>query len=430
MFSQSPFNDNAAMKNLLLQIVALGCAASALGGEMTDWPHWRGPHDDGCAPAGSYPTIWNATSNILWKSPLPGRGCSTPIVWKQRIYVTAPSEGKDTLLSLDGDGKILWQTNFGAEKPGKHRNGSGCNPSPVTAGDGVFVYFKSGTLAAVEFDGRIRWQTNLQDRWGKVILYWDIGNSPALTEKDVVIAVMHGGDSYLVAFDQHTGAVHWKVARNYKTPLEGDHSYTTPLVIRHNGAEALLVLGGECLTAHDAADGHVLWTCGDFNPEAKKNWPPVASPVFAGDLAIVPYGRGAFLHGIKLGGAGDVTATHRLWKRDIAPSFCPTPAVAQGRAYSLGDRGEITCVATATGKTEWSGKLPEDKNHYYSSPLLADGKLYCVREDGLVSVVRANGKFAVLAEIPLGERMIASPVPTANRLLLRGEKNLLCVGTK
>ena len=423
-------DEDARMKNFLLHLAALCVAASAVAGELTDWPRWRGPHDEGCAPAGAYPAAWSASSNILWKMPLPGRGCSTPIVWQQRIYVTAPLAGQDALLALDADGKTLWQTQFGAEKPGKHRAGSGANPSPITAGDGVFVYFKSGTLAAVEFDGKIRWQTNLQERWGKVVLYWDIGNSPVLTEKNVVIAVMHGGDSYLVAFDQHTGAVHWKVARNYKTPLEGDHSYTTPLVIRHDGAEALLVLGGERLTAHAASDGHVLWTCGDFNPDAKKNWPPVASPILAGDLAVVPYGRGMFLHGIKLGGAGEVTATHRVWKREIAAAFCPTPAVAQGRAYSLSDRGEITCVATATGATQWSGQLSTNMNRYYSSPLLADGKLYCAREDGLVSVVRADGKFEVLAEMPLGERMIASPVPTAGRLLLRGEKNLLCVGSR
>ncbi len=418
------------MKRLFLQLIALCCAACARAGELTDWPRWRGPHDDGCAQAGLYPTSWSATSNILWKTPLPGRGCSTPIVWKQHIYVTAPVEGKDALLALDADGMILWQATFGAENPGKHRNGSGANPSPVTDGDGVFVYFKSGTLAAVEFDGKVRWQTNLQERWGKVVLYWDIGNSPALTEKDVVIAVMHGGDSYLVAFNQHTGAVHWKVARNYKTPLEGDHSYTTPLVIRHNGAEALLVLGGEHLTIHAAADGKVLWSCGDFNPKAKSNWPPVASPVLDGDLALVPYGRGGSLHAIRLAGEGDVTATGRAWQREVPASFCPTPAIAAGRLYSVSDRGEIMCVATRTGQTEWSGRLPENMNHYYSSPLLADGKLYCVREDGAVFVVRAGGTFEVLAEIPLGERMIASPVPTANRLLLRGEKNLLCVGAK
>ena len=410
--------------------VAQSAEVSVQGGGLTDWPRWRGPHDDGCAPAGTYPTSWDATSNILWKVPLPGNGCSTPIVWKQRIYVTSPLEGKDALLALDADGKILWQTSFGAEIPGKHRSGSSCNPSPITAGDGVFVYYKSGTLAAVEFDGKIRWQTNLQTRWGKLVLYWDLGTSPVLTEKDVVVAVMHGGDSYIVAFDQRNGDVRWKVARNYKTPTEGDHSYTTPLVIRYQGAEALLVLGGERLTIHSASDGRILWSCGDFNPEAKINWVPVASPVLDGDIALVPYGRGKFMHGIRLAGEGDVTATQRIWKREIAAPFSSTSVVAGGRLYSVSERGEITCVATSSGELKWSGKLPKHATAYYASPLLADGKLYCIREDGTVFVVRADGTFEVLAEIALGERMIASPVPTANRLLLRGAKHLLCVGTQ
>ena len=93
------------------------------------------------------------------------------------------------------------------------------------------------------------------------------------------------------------------------------------------------MLGGERLTAHDAADGRTLWTCGDFNPDAKKNWVPVASPVVVGDMAVVPYGRGDRLHGIKLGGSGDVTATHRLWRRDNSGAFVPTPAEYKGREY-------------------------------------------------------------------------------------------------
>jgi outer membrane protein assembly factor BamB len=135
------------------------------------------------------------------------------------------------------------------------------------------------------------------------------------------------------------------------------------------------------------------------------------------------------MHGIRLAGEGDMTATQRIWKREIAAPFSSTSVVAGGRLYSVSERGEITCVATSSGELKWSGKLPKHATAYYASPLLADGKLYCIREDGTVFVVRADGTFEVLAEIALGERMIASPVPTANRLLLRGEKNLLCVGT-
>ncbi|MCX6900894.1 MAG: PQQ-binding-like beta-propeller repeat protein [Verrucomicrobia bacterium] len=414
------------MKQFLLAATMFLAGGLAAAESDSNWPRWRGPRDNGSTDSGKYPVKWDANSNLLWKVALPGKGCSTPIVWNQRIYVTAPVEGKDALLALDGDGKILWQTAFSAEKPGKHRSGSGCNPSPVTAGDGVFVYFKSGTLAAVEFDGKIRWQTNLQERWGKVVLYWDIGNSPVLTEKDVVIAVMHGGDSF-VAFDKLTGKLRWKVARNYETPVEGDHSYATPLVIRHEGREALLVLGGERLTAHDADDGRTLWTCGNFNPDAKKNWVPVASPVVVGDMAVVPYGRGDRLHGIKLGGSGDVTTTHRLWRRDDSGAFVPTPAEYKGRVYVLRDKGEVDCVNPATGKSIWSDALPKTKDKYYASPTLADGKLYAAREDGVVFVARVEGKFEMLSENNMAEQMIGSPVPVSNRLLLRGVNHLFCI---
>ena len=144
-------------------------------------------------------------------------------------------------------------------------------------------------------------------------------------------------NSYLAAFDKQSGQLHWKVQQHYKTPNEGDHSYATPLVIRQQGRETIVVLGGEHLDAHDVADGKLLWSCGDFNPDAKPNWVPVASAVPAGDLAIVPYARGTRLHGIRLGGSGDVTATNRRWLRDDIGSFVPTPAVLDGKIYLLRD---------------------------------------------------------------------------------------------
>lgn len=427
----------------LLVTAALGSgdqrvlAAERAEREPGDWPHWRGPRDNGSTESGSYPVKWDANTGILWKIALPGKGCSTPIVWDRRIYVTAPVDGQDALLAFDWSGKSLWRTTIGAERSGKHRNGSGCNPSPVTDGRHVFAYFKSGNLACVDQGGQLRWKTNLQDRFGRDTLYWDIGSSPAVTEKDVIVPVMHHGGSCLAAFDKLTGQLHWKAARDYKTPEEGDHAYTTPLVFRHPagrtslpgaGDEALLVWGAQHLTAHSAADGKLLWSCGDFNPDSKPNWVAVASPVIAGQIAVVPYGRGNCLHGIKLGGSGDVTATHRVWKRDDTGSFVPTPAEHQGRVYLLRDRGQIECLDPATGKTLWNGELPKRSSNYYASPTVADGKLYAAREDGAVFVASIDGKFEVLAENDLGDRIIASPVPVAGRLLLRGERHLYCIG--
>lgn len=418
---------NSRLNNLLLTLTTILLVTMARAEDPSNWPRWRGPRDNGSNAIGKYPVKWDATANLLWKAALPGKGCSTPIVWNQRIFLTAPVEGKDAVLAFDWSGKRLWQTTFGPERPGKSNNGSGCNPSPATDGQGVFVYFKSGTLAAVDLDGKLRWKTNLQERFGGDTLYWDIGTSPVLTEKDVVVAVMHHGNSYLAAFDKLHGELHWKVARDYDTPPEGDNSYTTPNVIRRQGKEALLVWGANHLTAHDAADGTILWSCGDFNPEGTQNWPACASPVIAGDIAIVPYGRGKRLHGIKLGGSGDVTATNRIWKRDDTGSFVPTPAEYKGRVYLLHDKGGIECIDPATGKTLWTGALPKNSNSYYSSPSVADGKIYAAREDGVVFVARVEGTFEVLAENDMGERVIAAPVPVSSRLLLRGEKHLFCV---
>lgn len=411
----------------------LGIMLTLTSSAQSNWPHWRGPRDQGSTDSGTYPTFFGPNSNCLWKVALPGKGCSTPIVWAKQIYVTCPVNGQDALLAYDWPGKSLWQTTLGLERSGKNAHGSGSNPSPATDGKAIFVFFKSGHFAAIDLSGKILWQTDLVARYGRDNLYWDFGSSPVLTEKDVVITRLHHGDSYVAAFDKQTGNLHWKVARNYETPIEGDHSYASALRIQHDGAEALLVLGGEHLTAHSAADGQVLWSCANFNPEAKKNWVPVASPVMAGDIAVVPYGRGGTLHGIKLGGSGDVTSTHRVWLRQDTGSFVSTPAVYKGRVYVLQDhgpqRGTLDCIDPIKGKTIWRGAFPKTGAEYYSSPTIANGKLYAAREDGMVFVASVGAKFELLAENDLAESIIASPAPIEDRLLLRGDKTLFCFGT-
>lgn len=398
-----------------------------------NWPQWRGPEGAGSVAGGSYPAEWTA-DNVLWKSALPGKGCSTPIVWQDQIFVTAPIEGVDALIAFDFAGKELWQAKFGEENPGKHRNGSGANASPITDGETVFVYFKSGTLAAVGLDGAIRWQTNLIDRFGPDTLFWDHGTSPVLTEKYVVMTRLHKGESWIAAFDKVSGELKWKVPRNYKTPVECDHGYATPLVIEHDGGEALLVWGAEHLTLHDTEDGKMIWSCGGFNPEGTGLWPTIATPVVAGEMAVVAFGRndkGApRLFGVRLGGEGDVTETHRIWKREDMSTFVPTPVVHQGKVYIVGDHGNVTCLDPATGKTVWSDSFGRHRAKFYASPLIADGKLYAAREDGTVFVADIRDEFKLLAEIDMGESIIASPVAVSNRLLIRGIQNLFCIANE
>jgi hypothetical protein len=411
-------------------VVLLTCGF-ALAEDGTDWPQWRGPLDNGSIEGGTYPVHFDA-NNVRWRFDLPGKGSSTPIVLNRTIYVTAPVDGKDALLAIDWLGGKQWATTFGSQVRGKHRNGSGSNASPVTDGKAVFVYFKSGTLAAVDLDGSVRWKTNLVERFGQDTLYWDHGTSPVLTDKYVIMVRMHRGESWLAAFDKISGDLAWKVARNYTTPVECDHGYTTPLTIQHKGKEALLVWGAEHLTIHDTADGKLVWSCGDFNPDSNKLWPAIATPVVVGDMAIISYGRNdrriPRLHGIKLDGSGDVTATNRVWKRNDVGTFVPSPVAYKGRLYLVRDRGEVECLDPVTGRTIWSDAFPKSSSAFYSSPLIAGGKLYAPREDGVVFVASVtDNKFELLAENDMAERVIGSPVPALNRIYIRGDRHLFCL---
>ena len=402
------------------------------GADQVDWRSWRGPDGSGSTDRGSYPDKFGSTQ-YLWRTELPGKGCSTPIVMNQKIYLTAPADGQDALLCYDHQGTEKWRSVFGKENKGKHRNGSGSNASPVSDGKAIFVFFKSGTFAAVELDGKVRWKTDLVERFGKDTLFWDHGTSPVLTAKHVIMARMHQGESWLAAFDKVSGEIAWKVARNYATPTECDHGYTTPVVIQHNGKEAILVWGAEHVTIHDSADGAVLWSCGNFNPEGNKLWPAIATPVIVQDTVVIAYGRNdrgiPRLHGIRLNGSGDVTATNHTWKRDDIGTFVPTPVATKGTMILVRDRGEVECIDPATGKSIWTAAFPKSRANFYASPLVAGGKLYAPREDGVVFVASiANNRFELLSENDMAESVISSPVPlTDNQLLLRGEKHLFCI---
>jgi len=422
------------MKYVFICLAALA-AVPAAGLQSGDWPAWRGPSGSGSTLAGEYPTRWNK-AEAAWKAALPGKGVSTPIVWRDRIYLTTPADGQDGVLALDRNGKQAWLAKLGPESPPKHQSlASSCNASPVTDGKGVFARFRSGRLAALELDGRVRWQVNLDERFGPEKLFWDAGSSPALTADCVVVSRMHHGESWVAGFDKKTGEQRWFQKRNYETPNENDNGYTTPVSIQHQGRPAFLIWGADHLTAHSAADGALLWSCGGFNPAGTGFWPAIATPVVHNGIAVVPVGRDdrpgqGRLHGIRLGGSGDVTATHRVWQRDDLGVFCCTPIEYKGRIFLLRHRGGVVCVDPATGKTIWENAFPRASSSFFASPVIANGVLYAAREDGVVFAARVENEFELLSENAMGERIVASLVPAGNGILVRGEQNLYYIGAR
>ena len=424
------FNSVRPTLRVLTFLVVIGCVGSA--GAVGEWPAWRGPSGNGSIAAGELPTKWTADS-VAWKVELPGKGSSSPIVIDGKIFVTSPMEGEDAVLAFDLTGKPLWQVKLGPENPPKHRTlGSSCNSSPVSDGKTVFVYFKSGHFAALDFAGKVLWKVNLTEQFGQERLFWDQGSSPVVTERHVIVSRMHQGESWVAGFDKANGEVKWKVARNYTAPSENDNGYATPVFFEQKGQKAFLIWAADHLTAHSADDGALLWSVSGFNPKKTGFWPAIATPVVQGDMAIVPVGRDdrpnqARVHGIRLGGQGDVTATNRIWNRDDIGVFVCAPVAYDGRVYLLRHKGEVVCLDPATGQTIWSGSLPKASAPFYSSPTIANGILFAAREDGVVFAAKVGEKFELLGENPMGERIIASPVPVANKLLIRGDKHLFCV---
>jgi outer membrane protein assembly factor BamB len=344
--------------------------------------------------------------------------------------VTCAIDGQDGAVCYDMQGKELWSKQLGKERPGKHRNGSGSNPSPVTDGQNVVVYYKSGTLANFSPEGKEIWKLNVQDRFGEDTLWWDLGTSPVIVGRHAILAVVQGGEAYLAAFNLDSGDTAWITPRQYEVPEECDNSYSTPQVANVGGKNVIVTWGADHLTGHDADSGKLLWECGGFNPQNEINWRTIASPTVSNGIAVVPYGRGTFLAGVRISGSGDITKSARLWENTERgqSTDVPSPVIDGDRVYVLNDTGKISCLDLQTGKARWSADPPKNRAKFYASPVLAGDKLYCVREDGAMVVGQVSDDgFKQLAENDIGEHVIATPVPIRGGLLVRGEEHLFFI---
>ncbi len=396
-----------------------------------NWPQWRGPAMNGVSNEKNLPLRWTPEENIAWKLALPGVSGSTPIVWRDRVFLNV-AEGDDLYLwCIDRTkGALAWKKLLGSGNV-KMRKHNMSSPSPVTDGKSVYVMTGTGVLKGFDFMGKELWGRDLQREYGAFGLNWGYASSPFLTDDALYIQVLHGmrtdDPSYVMRLDKATGKTIWKVDRPTDAITESPDSYTTPALVRHGKTAELVVTGGDCVTGHDLASGKELWRANGLNPDNNPSYRIVASPVVFNEIIYAPT-RVRPLLALKAGGRGDVTTSHLLWSTRNGPDV-PTPVTDGQYFYVVNDRGIMWCLDAKTGAEVYAEQRLKPGT-YSGSPVLADGKIYVTNEDGLTSVVRAGPKFEVLAENALNDYSLSSPAISNGQIFIRTSQNLYCIGKK
>ena len=392
-----------------------------------DWPRFRGPNGEGVATDKDVPVKWS-DENILWKTRIPGVGHSSPIIHGDRLFVQSASEdGKGRwLLCLDADkGNLLWKSPASGQSAKKHPLNSLASSTPATDGQRVYAVFWDGKnihLDAFDFkDGKPIWQKNL----GAFKSQHGVGHSPMVLDGKVILANDQDGAAQLLALDASSGNPIWKAERKpYRT------CYSTPFVhVKADGDKELIVASTAGITSYNPADGKAnWWYTWKF---AGKPLRTVSSPIRADDVVIATGGDGdgsRHTIAVKLGGKGDVTADSLVWENRKKYPFPYVPCLLAHGDYlfSVHDKGIASCHAARTGAEEWNERL--DPAGFTASPILVNGKVYAVANNGSVYVFEAGPKFKPLATNKVGEPVSSTPAVANNRLFIRGEEHLFCIG--
>jgi outer membrane protein assembly factor BamB len=404
----------------------LGCWMVAGAG---NWSQFRGPEGQGVSPSKEVPVTWSAEKNLRWKTPLPGPGGSSPVVYGERIWVTCytgygvpgasggdMSELKRHLICLNrADGKPLWTNTVDAvlpEQP-KVRDHGYASSTPAVDSERVYAFFGKSGVLAFSHDGQKLWHADV----GSKVHGWGSATSPVLYNETVIVNASVESDS-LVALDKRTGKEAWRA--------DGiRESWNTPIFVTTDGGKTELAVAmmGKVL-GFDPQRGEQLWSCA-----TDIKWYMVPSLVKNGDVVYCIGGRTGGALAVRAGGRGDVTATRRLWTITKG-SNVPSPIFHAGHLYWVHENlGIVYCLEAATGKVVYEERL-ENAGQFYPSPVLAGDKLYCLSRRGAVFVIAAKPQFELLARNDIGDRSSfdASPVVDDNRLLVRSDRFLYCVG--
>ncbi len=395
------------MRRFLCLFLAVGTASAA------EWSQFRGPGGACVSDEKNLPVKWSKTEGIRWKTDLPARGVSGPVVFGGKIFLTASSGVRDDrlhVLAFDlKTGNELWHRQFAAT------GGTNCHPmtcmaapTPVADETGVYALFATGDLAAFDADGTLRWYRSLVGDYPSITNQVGMASSPVLADGKLIVPMDNSGDSFLAALDPKTGTNIWK------TPREKDSNWVTPVVRSPGGrTPEILFPGRDGLSAYDAATGKRLW-----NSKAVTGGIP--TPTIREDIVYMPSGGVT-----KLTFEGG--EPKKVWGSAKMGSGMTSPLVYDGMVYAAKD-GVMNTVDAKTGESLWSERFSKDKAS--ASPIGADGKVYVFSNLGNTTVFKAGREMEILADNDLGEEILGTPAVAAGAILIRTNKTLYCVGAK
>jgi outer membrane protein assembly factor BamB len=399
-----------------LFLVFLFCHTAVFADD--NWPGFRG-NGDSHTSARMLPLEWSDNKNLAWSKALPGYGQSSPIIWRNHVYLTAidgPNKERLLVFCLDlKTGRQLWLKEFANTfRPTKITDVmSQAAPTPMADDKGVYVFFEIGDLLGLDHNGKLRWQRQLAKEYGVFKHPHGLGSSLVATKGALIVLIAHNGAGYLLAVNKHDGQNQWKTER------KAGGCWTTPLVITYQGQQQILVSGSGSVKAYEAATGRELWT---VNGLVENDF---SSPSVAGDLVVIGAGVKGSNLAIKLGGAGDVTQSHVAWRAEEAASNYNSPLVHRGLVYFVNKVGVAFCLELATGKELWRQRLAV--SNCWASPLADSDHIYIFSNDGQTVVLRAGRQYEQVALNTLDVERVYGIAAVKGMLLLRSGKKLMAV---
>jgi len=414
---------------LTLAVLCLGLACQRSETvEPGEWPQFRGPEGLGLSTAERLPETWSEDSgNILWRTRIPGKGNSSPIVSHGRVFLTTSTlKGKTlirkSVLGLDlATGELLWETLVEtAPKNKRHYINTWAAPTPVTDGSSVFVHF-GDVLAALDRDGQILWKVGIDPQYVEYSHY-GAASSPVLLEGAVLVfqdrETVDEKLGWMAAFDRRAGNELWRT-----TWEDTCCSYVTPLVLRRGERDEIILLMAGSVRGFDPQSGAELWRQ-PFDTDQ-----PVASAVAEGDLLVVFSGAHTQRHGavFELSGQGAESTATLLWDTTRMIPQAASPILLDGLLFTVTEQGIVVCTDVLTGKRHWKKRLPTGV--YRSSLIAGDGKIFAVSSTGSTAVIAADKKFELISNNVLAEGGNASPAVARNSVLIRTESALYRIGS-